>query len=173
MGKARKAIQSTHLKHKRAVKEGRDEKGGRSRRGGRQKARRRPILKVLKRTDRCTFQPRNSAPRRGAWVFRMADLKHNLGPKMTMDCHREMQSTRTVFRNRDNREKMARFRQNCIHVTNMNLGFQSTPCSRGTLSVSTAHPHFTAHQMAAICPRFPSEDLKYRAWAATGCHRDL
>lgn len=51
MGKAGKAIQSTHLKHKRAVKEGRDEKEGRSRRGGRQKARRRPILKVLKRTD--------------------------------------------------------------------------------------------------------------------------
>lgn len=96
MGKAGKAIQCTRLKHKRAVKEGRDEKeGDGSRRGGRQRARWKPILKVLKRTDGYTFQPWNTVPRRGAWVFRRAVLKHNLGPRLTMDCYGEIQSART------------------------------------------------------------------------------
>lgn len=36
-----------------------------------------------------------------------------------MDCHREIQSARALFRNGNNREKRARFRQNCIHITNM------------------------------------------------------
>lgn len=108
----------------------RDEKeGDGSRRGGRQRARWKPILKVLKRTDRYTFQPGNTVPRRGAWVFRRAVLKHNLGPRLTMDCYREIQSARTFFRNGDNREERARFRQSCIHVTNMNVEFQSTSCS--------------------------------------------
>lgn len=91
MGKAGKAIQCTCLKHKRAVKEGRDEKeGDGSRKSGRHRARWEPILKILKRTDRCTFQPRNTVPRRGAWVFGRTVLKHNLGPRLTMDCHREI-----------------------------------------------------------------------------------